>query len=149
MLQQVGPHLAVDCHQRAHGFRLDLVPLPRGRRRDERLQAELVRVQKQADERHLIVRFVPDIAQDDNARLAVDTVDVVGPHGLNAGAMNDGNGKTGDHAREDRSSAAGHPRIVSFGIHPPGRYAWEDPAVKLELQRRYSSSVETSPSSSP
>jgi hypothetical protein len=67
MKKEIGPHLPVSPHQGAHGFRMEHVLLPGGRAGDQSFDVQLVRIEQEADERHLVVGFVADIAEDDQA----------------------------------------------------------------------------------
>ena len=69
MLQQVRPHLGVGVDHRVDDVGPHAVPHPRGRRRHQALDVELVRVDEEPDHRHLVVRLVGDVGKDDDARL--------------------------------------------------------------------------------
>ena len=76
MEQQIGSHLTVGANQGMHGLGMHGRLLPGGGGCDERLNFDFVRVEQQADKRHLIVGFVADIAYDDDTRAAHKVVDV-------------------------------------------------------------------------
>jgi hypothetical protein len=52
--------------------------LPRGRGGDHGFEIDLVRVQQQANEGHLVVGLIAHVGDDDGARMACEVVDVGG-----------------------------------------------------------------------
>jgi hypothetical protein len=78
MLEQIPAHLAIRVDQRVHRLGMRRRLLPRRCTRDHRLQVQFVRIQEQADERHLVVRLVADVADDHDARMSRELVYVRG-----------------------------------------------------------------------
>jgi hypothetical protein len=50
------------------------IPLPYRSRSDQSFNVQFTRVDKQSDEGLLIIRFIPDIAQDNRARMPAKSV---------------------------------------------------------------------------
>ena len=61
-----------------HGFGMHRGLLPGRGGRDQGFDVEFVRIEQQADERHLVVGLVADVADDDDAGMAGEVVDVGG-----------------------------------------------------------------------
>ena len=69
MLTQPGPDFFVRPHECLEHVGPHAILHPRGRRRDEPLDVEPVAVDEEPYHRHLIVRFVGDVGQDDDPLL--------------------------------------------------------------------------------
>ncbi len=72
------PDLPVGVDELVHGLGVRLRLLPSGCGGDHRLEIEFIGVEQQANEGHLVVGLVADVAEDDDARLAGEVVDVIG-----------------------------------------------------------------------
>ena len=80
--QQIGPHLSVGLDERVHGFGMGRGLLPSRGGGDEGFDVEFVGIHEQANEGHLIVGLVADIADDDDAGFSGEVVDVGWWNGL-------------------------------------------------------------------
>ena len=67
MQQQRGTRLLIGVDHRPHHIRPHPLTHPRRRRRDQPLDVEFVRVDEEADQRHLVVGLVGDVGHDDDA----------------------------------------------------------------------------------
>jgi hypothetical protein len=76
MEKKVCPHTAVSLDETAHRFRMQHILLPNECGRDQRLDVQFVRVQEQANEGHLIVGLIADIADDDHPWMAGEGINV-------------------------------------------------------------------------
>jgi hypothetical protein len=78
VFEQVRAHLAVGGDQLAQDLGLDPVLLPGGSRCDQPFQVNFVRIEKEADELHLVVRFVAYVGQNDDAWTAGELIRIAG-----------------------------------------------------------------------
>lgn len=76
MLEEIGPYFAVGLDQLAHRFRMHGGPLPGGCGCDQSFNVEPVGIEEEANEGHLIVGFVADIADYENAWMAGEAVNL-------------------------------------------------------------------------
>ena len=74
--QQIGPHLSIGLDQGVHGFGMHRGLLPGGGGGNQCFNVEFVRVQQQTNQRHLIVRLVADVADDEDARVSGEVINV-------------------------------------------------------------------------
>ena len=74
MQQQVGTNHAVGLDNAVHCFRMGRFPLPGGGGGDHGFEIDFVGVQQQADERHLVIGFIADVADDDHSWMTAERV---------------------------------------------------------------------------
>ena len=75
MQLKIGADLAVNADNCVHGLGMCSTLLPHRGGGDHRLEIHLVRVEQEADEGHLIVGLVADVADDDDTGMAHEAVD--------------------------------------------------------------------------